>query len=87
MKGRELQDGYCKKSAEVVSPLLENRLEKTARLVISVFMILIMGFLTMVSFLHTTGMDITPDVESVSYHNDNLYINILLLILVWRCAM
>lgn len=34
----------------------------------------------MVSFLHTTGMDITPDVESVSYHNDNLYINILLLI-------
>ncbi len=72
--------GIVKKSAEVVSPLLENRLEKTARLVISVFMILIMGFLTMVSFLHTTGMDITPDVESVSYHNDNLYINILLLI-------
>lgn len=34
----------------------------------------------MVSFLHTTGMDITPDDESVSYHNDNLYINILLLI-------
>lgn len=59
----------------------ENKLEKTARLVISIFMILIMGFLTIVSLLHTTGMDIVPEIESVSYLNDNFYLNILLLAL------
>ena len=59
----------------------ENKLEKTARLVISIFMILIMGFLTIVSLLHTTGMDIVPEIESVSYLNDNFYINILFLAL------
>lgn len=71
----------AKRSAEVVSPLMENTLEKTARLLISVLMILIMGFLTIVSLLHTTGMDTTPHIESVSYHNDNLYVNIILLVL------
>ncbi len=63
------------------TPLTESKFEKFARLVVCILMILVMGFLTLVSLLHTCGMDIVPNLEQVTYLNDSFYLNIIILAL------
>lgn len=66
--------------------LEETRFERFARLVICILMLMIMGFLTIVSLLHTSGMDIVPNLEQVSYLNDNPWFNLIFLVFgAWIC--
>ncbi len=80
-----------RKSTKISPPLSlghENRFEKLARIVICVLMLMIMGLLTLSSILHTTGMDIVPTLENVSYLNDNPFLNVIFLVLsVFVCFL
>ncbi|MBQ8824030.1 MAG: glycosyltransferase family 39 protein [Ruminococcus sp.] len=52
----------------------EIKTEAILRIIICICMILVMGFLTMVSILHTTNV---ADDETITYYNDNFILNLI----------
>lgn len=54
----------------------EIKTETILRIIICICMILIMGFLTMVSILHTTSV---ADDETITYYNDNFILNLIVM--------
>ncbi|MGN0620759.1 MAG: hypothetical protein ACI4I9_02725 [Porcipelethomonas sp.] len=82
-----------KKKALSSCPDGGSRFESFSRIAVSILMLAVMGFLTAVSLLHTTGMEIIKEgegietvvysikekLESVIYYNDNFVFNVIYL--------